>query len=236
MEMIQETFDLPDLIRQAFFSMIQDVWTALPGEIVSFDAEKQTAEVQPTIKIKTKISGEVQEFTLPILPDVPVVFPHGGGFSLTFPVKKGDECLLVFSARCIDGWWNSGGVQSEAEIRNHSLSDGFALLGPCSQKKKISNYSTSEVVLKKIDDSSRIAISDNGIQIETEKNVKIKAASVEIKDDVTIDGVKFLDHTHDITAAAQVTAPQYILTPNCFTGLDTDAFPYGQTAKVKTTP
>lgn len=236
MDMVQETFDFTDLIRQAFFSMIQDVWTALPGEIVSFDETKQTVEVQPTIKIKTKLAGEIQEFTLPVLPDIPIVFPHGGGFSLTFPVKKGDECLLVFSSRCIDGWWNSGGIQSEAEIRNHSLSDGFAIIGPVSKRNMIHDYDNSGIVIKKLDNSSKITINDSGIQIETEKNVKIKAASIDIKDDVTIDGVKFLDHTHDITAASQVTAPQYILTPNCFTGLNTDAFPYGQTAKVKTTP
>src|SRR5260363_73502 len=47
---------------------------------------------------------------LPLLGDVPVFFPRGGGCTLTFPVQKGDECVVVFASRCIDGWWQSGGV------------------------------------------------------------------------------------------------------------------------------
>lgn len=230
------SFDFPDILRQAFFSMLKQVWTALPGEIVSFDAEKQTAEIQPTIKIKENVAGELKEFTLPILPDVPVCFPHGGGFAFSFPLKKGDEVLIVFSSRCIDGWFSSGGVQSESEERLHSLSDAFAIPGPFSQKKKLAAFNSGAVEIRTEDGKTKVSLSSSGIDLETEKDVKIRAASVEIKDDVTIDGVKFLDHTHDITAAAQVTAPQYILTPNCFTGLDTDTFPYGSTAKVKTTP
>lgn len=55
---------------------------------------------------------------LPILPDVPVVFPGGGGFALTFPVAAGDECLVVFASRCIDAWWQSGGVGEPMEPRD----------------------------------------------------------------------------------------------------------------------
>ena len=41
----------------------------------------------------------------------------------------GDECLVIFSERCIDAWWALGGVQPLAELRAHDYSDGFAILG-----------------------------------------------------------------------------------------------------------
>jgi len=80
---------------------------------------------------------------LPLLVDVPVVFPRGGGVTLTFPVKAGDECQLIFNDRCIDFWWQSGGVQLPVDPRQHDLSDAVAIVGLQSQAKKISNISTS---------------------------------------------------------------------------------------------
>lgn len=136
-----------------------EMWTALPGIIQSFDPSTLTATVQPSLKgLVTQQDGTAGWMALPILPDVPVVFPHGGGYSLTFPVKSGDECLVVFSSRCIDNWWDQGGVQTQRELRMHDLSDGFALVGPWSQKTKISNVSTTTTQLRSDDGKNYVEI------------------------------------------------------------------------------
>jgi hypothetical protein len=72
---------------------------------------------------------------LPLLINVPIVFPASGGFLLTLPLAAGDEVLVVFASRCIDSWWQSGGVGRPMEARMHDLSDGFAIPGPRSQAK-----------------------------------------------------------------------------------------------------
>jgi hypothetical protein len=87
--------------------------------------------------------------------DVPVIFPRGGGCTLTFPVKAGDECLLIFADRCIDFWWQNGGVQKPVDLRMHDLSDAFAIVGPQSQAHKISGISTSAAQLR-TDDGLRL--------------------------------------------------------------------------------
>jgi len=107
------------------------IWTALPGVLQSFDPAKQTAVVQPAVKAQvqdrsTMVWSDVQ---LPLCLDCPVVFPSGGGYLLSFPLKSGNEGLLVFASRCIDSWWQSGGVQRQAEVRFHDLSDGFFIPG-----------------------------------------------------------------------------------------------------------
>ena len=88
-----------------------------------------TLTAQPTIKgiLMTK-DGAVAE-ALPVLQDVPIVWPSGGGVTLTLPVAAGDECLLVIADRCIDAWWQSGGVQLPMDSRAHDLSDAFAIVG-----------------------------------------------------------------------------------------------------------
>jgi hypothetical protein len=65
-----------------------DLHTSGPGIIQSFDAGKQTAVVAPVVEKWFRGKGFKP---LPPLVDVPVQFPGGGGFVLTFPVAKGDE-------------------------------------------------------------------------------------------------------------------------------------------------
>lgn len=137
---------------QDFAARQAAMWTALPGIIRSFDPKEITCEVQPAIQGKiAKEDGSVELVNLPILLDCPVVFPRGGSCSLTFPIKAGDECLVVFSSRAIDLWWQSGGVQPPVEVRMHDLSDGFVIPGPYSQPQAIKGISTNAVQLRSDD-------------------------------------------------------------------------------------
>ena len=125
------------------------MWTALPGIIVSYDAARQTCSVQPAIQgVVTNPDGSTQTTNLPLLVDVPVQFPRGGGFACTFPLVAGDDVLVVFASRCIDAWWQSGGIQRAMEARMHDLSDGFAIPGPTSQPRKLANVQTDGIELR----------------------------------------------------------------------------------------
>ena len=74
-------------------SKLVNLHTMLPGVIQSFDPVKQTAQVQPCIR---RIFVDKGAVNLPLCVDVPVEFPGGGGYFLTFPIKPGDECVLCF--------------------------------------------------------------------------------------------------------------------------------------------
>ena len=111
--------------------------------------------------------------SLPLLLDCPVVFPHAGGCSLTFPIKPGDECLVVFSCRAIDLWWQQGGVQPPAETRMHDLSDGFVIPGPYSQPKVIPDVNTAYVELRTDDRQAWLALhpETHEVRLETRGDV-----------------------------------------------------------------
>src|SRR6187431_703340 len=82
------------------------LWTCVPGIIQSFDPAKRTCVVQPAIKALVQAPDGTESWVaLPLLVDCPVQFPGGGDVVLTFPLKTGDECLVVFASRCIDSWW-----------------------------------------------------------------------------------------------------------------------------------
>lgn len=165
----RENFAGPEeTLRAAMRGMRAGLWTALPAYVVSYDPASVTAVLQPTIKgVLQKPDGSYEAVNLPLLPDVPVVFPRGGGATLTFPVSAGDECLVVFSSRCIDAWWQSGGIQLPMEPRMHDLSDGFAILGPQSQAKKIANISTTAVQLRSDDGQAYVQLNPSTHRVDT---------------------------------------------------------------------
>lgn len=91
---------------------------AMPGLVTAFDSATRTAAIRLALK-----DDDGEEF--PLLTGVPVFFPG----NVLFPVNEGDECLVIFADRCIDGWYTEGGVSDPPVKRTHDLSDGFAFVG-----------------------------------------------------------------------------------------------------------
>ncbi len=184
--------DQQQAVKMAIGGAVADTWTALPGIILSFSPGALTAVVRPAIQgVQQASDGSYQYVDLPDLPDVPVVFPRGGGCTLTFPIAEGDECLVVFASRCIDAWWQSGGVQIPMEMRMHDLSDGFALPGPFSQAQKISGISTASVQLRSNDGSTYIDLNPTTqkVKIVAPGGFEVDAPTSTFTGAVTIEGV-----------------------------------------------
>jgi len=159
------------------------IQTSVPGIIQSFNPDDMTCTVQPAI------SGQVRDETgaltgveLPLLVDCPVQFPSGGGCTLTFPVTADDECLVVFSSRCIDAWWQSGGIQAQPELRMHDLSDGFALLGFRSVPRVIDGISGTAAQLRTDDGAAFVEVDSvtHTINITTSAQVNLTAPVINL--------------------------------------------------------
>ena len=104
--------DEREALKQEFFASLH---CALPGKVVSFDSVKQTAEIQPAVKMGS--------LSFPVLADVSVFMP------VPFEVRPGDACLVVFADIDIDAWFDTGEASVPRSARRHSLSDGFAFVG-----------------------------------------------------------------------------------------------------------
>ena len=160
---IKERFDSPEEeTRLGHEHAAANLRVAIPGIIQSFNEKQQTATVQPAITENIRIGqGGAKPIQLPLLTDVPVFFPRAGGYCLTFPVKAGDECILIFSDMCIDGWWQSGGVCDQVETRRHDLSDAQAFLGITSVPRAVTGYSTNSLMLRNESKDSYFEIVDD---------------------------------------------------------------------------
>lgn len=177
---VNERAPQQETIKEAFSAKIKsEIHVSMPAKVVSFDEDKQTAVVQPLVrdKILNRSTGDVGFVKLPIIQDVPVCFPSGGGFTLTMPVGAGDEVLLVFTDTSFDSWWARGDVQNWVDLRRHDLSDAVAVLGMRSKPNVIDSVITDGAELRNDGGDVKVQIKNGQLVLD------YKGKTVTIDDD-----------------------------------------------------
>jgi len=117
---------MPDVLKIAFQSFMNNVHTCIPGTIESYDPVKKKVSVKPGIK-KELDTGSI---SYPVITDVPVMFPCTKDSIITFPLKKGDGCLILFSETCLERYLSAAGEEVEAgDKRKFALSDAICIPG-----------------------------------------------------------------------------------------------------------
>lgn len=104
----------------------KNINTSMPGVVKAFDPARSMAVVQPAIKVRLQDDTERE---LPDILDVPVVYPAGGGYAITFPVRVGDPVLMLFSQRGLTEWKRTLDVASADRGVFHSMGDAVAIPG-----------------------------------------------------------------------------------------------------------
>lgn len=130
-----------EVIRRAIESRVSDVYTALPGVVVSYDASTQAADVKLCVNrpLFTEEDATVHE-PLPVIPNVPVLFPRGGGYTVTWPLVAGDACQILFQVWSFAQWRESDVAPSDpGDLRMHSLGNAVCIPGLASNKHPIDN-------------------------------------------------------------------------------------------------
>ena len=155
--------DLEELLRTAMDGRLAGLWTTVPGIVDSINSDG-TANVQPTTQgLVLTPSGKEQWINMPLLLNCPILRDGGGGWVITFPVQAGDEVVVFCASRCITNWFQKGGIQTQASLRMHSLSDGFVFCGPKSLPNKIPNISQSSTQLRSLDGTQYLELATGGV-------------------------------------------------------------------------
>ena len=152
---------LEEVLRLAIAEQLGEMHTAIPAVVESYDPAKQTITARPSLKRKYPDGSVVER---PLIPNVPVAFPRGGGASMTFPLKKGDSVLLVFSMRSLDVWKSKGGVVDPQDARKFHITDAVAIPGGYPESKPEPRASSSNL---------RIQIGDSEIEMQPGAKFKI---------------------------------------------------------------
>lgn len=200
-------------IDAAILARLSMLQTAMPGIVTAVDLEALTASVQPAIKERIEHEDGATEWVqLPVLLDCPIVFPHAGGASLSFPVKAGDEVLLIFASRCIDGWWANSGVNPPLEYRMHDLSDGFCVPGVWSQPRRIKGVPADCAELRSDDGEARVSLNPGShlISLVTSGNLQATVTgeqmTAEVSGNASIKASRIVLDAPDVLCTGNFTA------------------------------
>lgn len=105
------------------------------GEVQSWDKATQTCSVQPVTHTRFQ-NGDTEQ--LPVIPRIPIRYPRGGGFMVTWPLERGDFVWLDFGERSLEEWKASGsGSYAPRNKRRFDLSDAVAWAGMISPANPI---------------------------------------------------------------------------------------------------
>lgn len=193
----------PELVmRQAFQGMQARLWTTFPAIVQKVDWTKLTCTVQPAIQGQVEDEDGNNTFVdLPLLLDCPIQFLACAGFIIKVPVAVDDEVLVHIANRCIDSWWQSGGVQPPAEFRMHDLSDGFACPGVYSLPNVPGGLSSTDLEIMKTDGSAKIAMKPSGEIDLTGTTIKVNGnlditGNLSVSGTAVADGIGLTTHKH----------------------------------------
>lgn len=116
----------PDALDAMAADVLRRARAHLPGEIVSYNPA--TGRASCVVGLVGQTAAGQTQAPIP-LPDVPVVWPRFGGYSLVGMLYPGDGVLLAIADRAIDRWLLAGGVVPLESDRMHELTDAIAIPG-----------------------------------------------------------------------------------------------------------
>lgn len=192
----------------------KQIHTALPAKVVDFNPQHQTVTLAVQI---TQLLVEGGAVPIPPLVDVPVAFPRGGGFAVTFPLNAGDEGIVIFAERCIDGWWQSGRASEPLDYRQHDLSDGMFYPSICSVPNAIAHFFTGGLSMQSLDGSTYIRIENGSIKIkgnithegDTKQTGSLHSTGkIESDTDVIAAGISGKDNKHTGDSGGKTGKPE----------------------------
>ena len=146
-------------LQEIFREIAKDLGTSIAGHILAFDADRQLAQVQIGVSSRDRKGNEI--IPDPII-ECPVQFSGGGGWSFEHKLVAGDEGLIIFSQRCLDGWIQTGGVANNPIARFHDKQDACFIPGVRSKPNAIKDFQNNGIRLRNADASVYHWLKDDG--------------------------------------------------------------------------
>lgn len=138
---------------------MKGVYTSVPGHVRVFDVDLQRAQVQVGVQTITVEGVAIEP---PPIADVPVLFLGGTQFSTIHQIDPGDEGMIFFSQRCVDGWKQTGGVANNPLARFHDTHDAFFIPGFRPLPTRIEGFVNDGIRLQSRDGGQHVWIKSNG--------------------------------------------------------------------------
>lgn len=201
------------VLQDAIRITIGEIHTSMPGKIINFNPSTCRATIKPMLRYHMA-DGDVIDY--PVIIECPVFMPKAGNARITYPVKAGDGCIIIFSERSLDEWLNMGSEDNH-DPRQYDLTDAYCLVG----LEPIQNISTDNIEL--INSGTLVSVTPQN-EVNIIGNVNIKGnvnvdgnytcsgksrmnGSITCDGDVTASGISLNSHTHGCPHGGTTSGP-----------------------------
>lgn len=186
-----------EIIENIVSNQINNMHTALPAIIMSYDAGSNRASVKPIGKYKT---ADYRSLEFPVIYNVPIQFPTGlgGSAGVTFPISSGDGCLLIFTENQLDDMLS--GTDND-DPRKFDLNDAICIPGLYFNGISNSAAYPSEVCLFNGGSMLRLGSSITGTSADG-------TSFAFSGGDLTVNGISVVHHTHTGDSGGTTSPPK----------------------------
>lgn len=115
------------LIRMAIESRLLDVHTCTLGKVQTVHGTPPTsADVILPVKRPVLAEDDSTRFEdLPVLPQVPIMWPAGDGTSYPGALAAGDTVMVFFTEDNTAEHWDTGSISEPGDLTRHGMSSAF---------------------------------------------------------------------------------------------------------------
>lgn len=125
-----QTPRLEEVQESAISERLRTFYTALPAEIVSFDANTDKATIRCRVTNSIEDSKGDKVWHTPTIQNVPVQFPGSGTDRITFPIKAGAQVIYLVSTLPLHEWLNKGSSNLDIDpVSFNNLVSGWIVPG-----------------------------------------------------------------------------------------------------------
>ena len=202
--------------------------TCIPAIVDEFDPVTQRVSASPAIMGKyVKPDNTVEYIPCPKITNIPLAITKGAGLTITYPIKKGENCTLIFSQRSIDNFLIENGIQRPYDtdspeyttLRCMDMTDAMCFPGVITNKEAISSYDNDAIEIRNSDGETKLTVKENSLKfLQGNATIELSGGNITMNADnitingtssvtvgqvTSIDGVDFLTHIHDKVVSGQ---------------------------------
>ncbi|WP_196595252.1 Gp138 family membrane-puncturing spike protein [Pectinatus frisingensis] len=171
-------------IEQSITNQINKINTAIAGTILSYASGRATVQPQGT-----KQYEDGRTLSYPTIYNVPIIFPtgDGGNAGITFPIKAGDGCLLIFSQDNMQTFLSKTKTDDQ---RHFQLSDAICIPGMYTDKFAAMETNADDVTLS--NSGSKVTLGSGGFNGTLSDGTTFAFSG----SDLVVNGISLTKHKH----------------------------------------
>ena len=183
---VQTNNEFKDAIKEWIRKGGENIHVSMIGKIESYNPQTNRASITP---VGTMTCPDWQELPFPTIHNVPIQYPcgNGGKSGVTFPIKQGDTCIIIFADHQIENFLS--GEKSD-DMRNHSMNDAYAIPTLFSDSVPTLKSNPNDVCM--FNNGSLVVLNSSSMTINLADGTNVSIGG----GDLVVNGISVVHHVH----------------------------------------